>query len=1022
MPADEEAMTKPDSSAAAKADAATEAFVFPLSFGQRRLWFLHQFDPASPAYNIPIPMRLRTPLNRTVLERAVNELVRRHEILRTTFRTIGGEPMQVVAPALSLTIAHSDLRSTPEDQKDAAAANLAGLDAQRPFQLREGPLLRVGLHRLGETDHLLLISMHHIVSDGWSVGILFRELNALYSAFSVGMPSALPELPLQYADFAHWQSQALQGAKREKLLAYWKQRLAGATELLKLPSDRTRPAVPSGRGAAHGGAIGARLYADVCSLGQRERATPFMVLLAVFQTLLFRHTADTDLVIGTPIANRTKPQLEGLIGLFVNTLVIRTDLSGDPTFLELLAQVRKAALGAFEHQDMPFELLVEELQPTRSLSQNPLFQVMFLLQSAERSAAAQPGSHGPQPVHIATTAAKFDLTVSVVETAEAAQISIEYNADLFDHDTVKRLTDRFIALIESAVAEPELRLSALRLCGPAELRSVQPVVGPAAADEAAPPWQRVEQWAAARPDAIAIVSGETVVSYLDLARRVSERAREGGSIAVGSDLSVEMAVGMLATCKAGMACILGIPRNDGRRREVEVPQEALGRTDFGHGLRITASDRIVLCTSTEDEFAGFEIMAALAAGAQLVLLPASPAPSPRSLASLLREHRATIAIAPVETLDRVARDFPWALKDLHAAVWREQGTALDAIQQALLQKLFLIDGAAEAGGYVFVRRASEGAPATLGSVAADVTLHLLDGAMRRTADRAFGEIFVESRFLAKEYRDDPDATAMAFLGGLYRSGQLARRTADGALTGCGRCDRRIRVGGIRIEPDSIEALLRQHPGIADVAIVRGKRGLTAYLVAAGSGAPAEDELIAFCRDRLATAAIPAAWRALMTLPRTLLGQPDLAALQRMEIERESGAATVEFVAPRTDIERRIAELWATALGQGRIGLGDNFFQLGGHSLLATRIVAQIADDHGVALSLRDFFASPTIEGLAALVARNEPGPAKPAPAIVRIGGNGMEAPPDVAELSEENVDEMLARLLAESSGPRAGLP
>lgn len=1015
-------MTKPDSSVAAKADAATEAFVFPLSFGQRRLWFLHQFDPASPAYNIPIPMRLRTPLNRTVLERAVNELVRRHEILRTTFRTIGGEPMQVVAPAMSLTVAYSDLRSAPEDQKDAAAANLAALDAQRPFQLRDGPLLRVGLHRLGETDHLLLISMHHIVSDGWSVGILFRELNALYSAFSVGMSSPLPELPLQYADFAHWQSQTLQGAKREKLLAYWKQRLAGASELLTLPSDRTRPAIPSGRGAAHGGAIGASLYASVCSLSQRERATPFMVLLAVFQTLLFRHTGDTDLVIGTPIANRTKPQLEDLIGLFVNTLVIRTDLSGDPTFLELLAQVREAALGAFEHQDMPFELLVEELQPTRSLSQNPLFQVMFLLQSAERS-AAQAGSHGPQPVHIATTAAKFDLTVSVVETAEAAQISIEYNADLFDHDTVKRLTDRFIALIESAVADPELRLSALRLCGPAELRSVQPIVGPAAADEAAPPWQRVEQWAETRPDAIAMVSGETAISYLDLARRVSERAREDGSIAVGFDLSVEMAVAMLATCKAGMACVLGVPGNDGRRRELEVPQAALGRTDFGDGLRITASDRVVLCASVQDEFARFEIMAALAAGAQLVLLPASPAPSPRSLASLLREHRATIAIAPVETLDRVARDFPWALKDLHAAVWREEGTVLDTIQQALLQKLFLVDGAAEAGGYVLVRRASEGAPATLGSVAADVTLHLLDGAMRPAAHGVFGEIFVESRFLAKRYRDDPDATAMTFSSGLHRSGQLARRTADGALIGCGRRDRRIRVGGIRIEPDSVEALLRQHPRIADVAIVRGKRGLTAYLVAAGSDAPAEDELIALCRDRLVTAAIPAAWRALATLPRTLLGQPDLAALQRMEIERESGAATVEFVAPRTDIERRIAELWATALGQGRIGLGDNFFQLGGHSLLATRIVAQIADDHGAVLSLRDFFASPTIEGLAALVARNEPGSAKPAPpAIVRIGGNGMDAPPDVAELSEENVDEMLARLLGQSSGLRAGLP
>jgi non-ribosomal peptide synthetase component F len=1069
-------MTIKESSRDVQADAtARQAFVFPLSFGQRRLWFLHQFDEASPAYNIPIAMRLRTPLNRSVLERAVNEIVRRHEILRTTFQTIDGEPMQVVAPALTMTVAYSDLRSTPADQKDAAAANLAFLDAQQPFQLKEGPLLRVGMHRLGETDHLLLISMHHIVSDGWSVDVLFRELNALYSALSTGKPSPLAELPLQYADFAHWQSQTLKGQTLEKLHAYWRQHLAGVPELLELPADRARPSIPSGRGGAHSTAVSASLYGSVRSLGQRARATPFMVLLAIFEILLFRHTGATDLVIGTPIANRTKPQLEDLIGLFVNTLVIRTDLSGDPTFLGLLARVREAALAAFAHQDMPFELLVEQLQPARSLAQNPLFQVMFLLQSADRSSAIQAGSHGPRPVHVATTAAKFDLTVSVVEMAEAAHVTVEYNADLFDNDTVKRLTDRFIALIESAVGDPHARLSALRLCGPAELRIVQPVVGPAAAaDGAAAVWQRVEHWADTQPDAIAIACSETAISYRELATRVGERAREllaqgvaeGCRVAVGLDFSIEMAVVMLAASKIGavfvpsvsganvgvpsgtpacsedgnagngntVACILRVPGKDGHWSGVEVPHAALSRTDFGHGLRITASDRVLLCAHFEDEFAVFEMLATLAAGAQLVLLSASSAPSPRSLAALLREHRATIAIAPVQTLDRVARDFPWALKDIRAAVWREEATALDGIEEALLRKLFLVDGAAEAGGYVFVRRAWDGAAAGmgsdlrsgsgLGSVAAGVTVHLLDGAMRPAADGAVGEIFVESRFLASGYHANPDATAIGFPGSFHRSGQLARRSSHGALIGCGRRDRRMRIRGGRIEPEAVEAALRQHPQIGEVAVVRGRRGLSAYLVAAASGAPAEDELIAFCRDRLAAAAIPASWRVVAALPRAPGGQTDMPTLQRQETERESGATTPEYVAPRNDIERRIAGLWATALGPGPIGIGDNFFKIGGHSLLAVRIVAQIADDHRLALSLKDFFTSPTIEGLAALVARNGSGSAKPVPpAIARIEGIiPTDRPPNLAELTEQNIDDMLAELLGEQSGLRAGAP
>jgi len=1046
---------KASPAAASAADAAREAFVFPLSFGQRRLWFLHRFDPTSPAYNIPIAMRIRSPFNRSVLERAVNELVRRHEILRTTFATINGEPMQVVAPALTLTVAHSDLRSTPPDQMDAAAANLAFLDAQCPFSLSQGPLIRVGLHRLGEADYLLLISMHHIVSDGWSVGVLFRELNVLYTAFSTGRPSPLRDLPVQYADFAHWQSQSLKGAALERLLAYWKRQLAGAPEVIDLPSDRARPDVPSGRGGAHGTMISESLYRAVRSLAQRENATPFMVLLAAFLTLLFRHTGGTDLVVGTPIANRTKPQLEDLIGLFVNTLVIRTDLSGDPSFLELLARVREAALGAFAHQDMPFELLVEELQPARSLNHNPLFQVMFLLQSIDRSPARQEDTGSVRAVDIATTAAKFDLTLSVVETGRAANVTVEYNAELFDDDTVKRLTDRFVTLVESAVGDPTAPLSNLLFCGAAELRALEPAVGPAGAlAEPGMFCELIAHASAARPDEIAIVSGDEVISWRDLANRVGERAREllaqgipdAGLAPVRIDFSIDMVVTMLAAIRVGtafvpvapemtasvpsgvrrrdsddVACILRVPGIDGHIKDVQVPYAALTRTNFGYGLRIVESDTVVVCAHCADEFAVFEIFAALAAGARLVLLSADPAPAPRRLAALLRDWRATVVVAAVDLLDRLGRDFPWALTNLRAAVSHAERVDASDLAEPLRQKLFVVDGAAEAGGYGFVRRAWDSTALELGAPAAGVAVHLLDGAMRPVPEGAVGEVVFESPFVARGYRENPAATAECFVGSRYRSGQLARRGPRGVWTACGRRDRRARIRGVRVEPETVETALFRHPSIKAAAVVRASRELAAYVVVEGD-APSESEVAALLRYSYVSA--PVALRIVESLPRTPAGHIDIASLQRKEeSDEQSGDVRPEYAAPRDDVERSLAALWAASLGAPRIGIRDNFFQIGGHSLLAARIVAQIAEDHGVVLSLREFFSSPMIESLAAIVVRNQSGSHKPAaPAIVEISNGGADQTPDVAQLGDDEVDAMLAALLAEQSGLRSGTP
>ncbi|HVR99979.1 MAG TPA: amino acid adenylation domain-containing protein, partial [Thermoanaerobaculia bacterium] len=425
-----------------------------LSFAQQRLWFLDRLEPESPAYNIPVALRVEGALSVPALESVLSEVVLRHEALRTSFGEIEGEPMQVIAPARDLSLPIVDLSDLPESWRGPESMRLVSEEARRPFDLSRGPLLRAALVRLGEAEHAASLTMHHIISDGWSRKLLVEEIGVLYGSFLEGRPSPLVPLAVQYADYAQWQRNWLSGEVLESELAYWRQRLGGLPPRLELSTDRPRPAVQTYRGASRPLALSRELSAGLVALGRREGATPFMTLLAGFQALLGRYSGQEDIGVGMPIAGRTRSELEGLIGFFVNTLVLRGDLSGTPSFRELLGRTRQVSLEAHEHQEVPFERLVEELAPERSLSYSPLFQVMFVLQNVPRQALDLPGLR-LVPMESEAGTEKFDLTLGLVEEGGEILGSLDYSTDLFDGATVDRMLGHLERLLLEACASPE---------------------------------------------------------------------------------------------------------------------------------------------------------------------------------------------------------------------------------------------------------------------------------------------------------------------------------------------------------------------------------------------------------------------------------------------------------------------------------------------------------------------------------------------------------------------------------------
>lgn len=434
----------------------------PLSFAQELLWYLEKLGDGSAAYNIPVALWLDGALDVEALRRALEAIVGRHEVLRTTFAVRGRQPMQCIQPPPALDLPIVDLSHMPEELRKSEVTRLCAEDARIRFDLARDVMLRATLFRLGPMQHVLLLNVHHIAADGWSLGVMYRDLGAFYDAYRKEQEPALDELPVQFADFGAWQRQEIRAETLEGHIAYWKARLAGAPALLMLPTDRPRPEAQTFRGAFEMACFPASLLTAVKALGQREGASLYMVLLAVFQTLLSRYSGQTDIVIGSPVAGRNRVELEQLIGFFVNTLVLRGDLSGAQTFREFLGRTKDTTLEANAHQDLRFERLVDELKPSRNLGYNPIFQVMFSLDDT-LTAPAWLGGLSMTVERISSGTSKFDITIFASETAEDLKLLVEYSTDLFDRRTILRMLQDYRDLLSSIVANPDAPIADLRL-------------------------------------------------------------------------------------------------------------------------------------------------------------------------------------------------------------------------------------------------------------------------------------------------------------------------------------------------------------------------------------------------------------------------------------------------------------------------------------------------------------------------------------------------------------------------------
>jgi amino acid adenylation domain-containing protein len=617
----------------------------PLSFAQQRLWFLQQLDPASPAYNIRTAVRLVGQLDVAALERSLNVIVERHEVLRTTFHAGDSQPIQRIAPSLHIPIPLIPLNDLPPTERDAQVQRLALQVTEQPFDLARGPLLRVRLLRLAASEHVLLLTLHHVVSDAWSQGIQLRELMTLYAADLTGTPSPLPALPIQYADYAAWQR--LQSETLAAQLRYWKEQLGQTPHVLNLPFDRPRPAVATYRGVWNYFTLPASVLNQIKALSQQAGITLFMTLLAAFDVLLYRYTGQTDIVVGTPVAGRNRSEVEGLIGLFVNMLALRTQLDGDPPFVTVLQRVRAMALAAYAHQDVPFEKLVEELQLARDLSRNPLFQVMLVLQNTPLPALKGPGLT-VLPMEMTSTTATLDLALYMRELDQELQVRVEYNTDLFDDTTIRRMIEHLNMLLASIAAEPERRISALSLLTEAEREQLLWTW-----NDSARPYphdqcfcQLFEAQVARTPDAVALV--------FDL--RDKETRRQGDKEATGCTTNDD-SVFSLQPPRGYPAFSVRLTYDQLNRRANQ-----LARLLVAHGI---GPDGLVALLTLRGVDLLIAMLAAFKAGGAYV--PLDPAHPVQRQRQILLQSRSSVVLctqAFAPTLDAALADLPAASRPL----------------------------------------------------------------------------------------------------------------------------------------------------------------------------------------------------------------------------------------------------------------------------------------------------------------------------------------------------------------------
>jgi len=1038
--------------------------LLPASFSQRRLWFLDRLEPDSPAYLISGGLRLHGRLDRDALGQALDAVIARHEALRTSIAVIDGNPIQAVHPPMAFPLAEFDLTDLAGETARRAVRQHAGNEVALPFDLETAPLVRGRLLKLAQDDHVLLVTMHHIVSDGWSVGIFARDFSELYAAAVDGRPSRLPALAIQFGDYAAWQEETLSGPRLDTLIESWRTMLDGAPPLLTLPTDRPRPHEQTYSGAAEPFDLPAGLTTALKDLSRRRDATLLMVLLAAFGVLLGRLAGQRDVVIGTPVANRTRSELESLIGFFVNTLALRVRFDDDPTFSGLLERIRETALDAYASQDMPFERLVEALAPARDLGHGPIFQAMIILQNLPEAKVDLPGL-AMEPLDLPTRTAKFDLTLTLHEADGRLTGVLEYNSDLFRAETIRHWLAALRTLLEAAAANPDLTVERLPLLdAAARAAAIAAGAGPLTDIPDRPVHARILAGAEAHPDRPAVSGPGGILTFGQLAARIRGVAAKlrtagvvpGDRVAVLVERGVDLPAMLLGVQAAGAAYVpldpiypeerlctmiedsgavlllterrlaslvetalpvvlagdivpdpmaeIAPPEMDGdayviftsgstgRPKGVVVGHRGLANfmASMAREPGMGEDDILLAVTTVSFDIAALELFLPLWCGGRVVIASRDESANGERLSGLLESARATVMQATPVTW-RMLRAAGWrggkGFRALCGGEAMPGDLAADLI--GVVGRLWNLYGPTETTIWSSLHEVKakimtsleDAGPVPIGRPIANTRMVVLDRWMEPVPAGAPGELFIGGAGLARGYEKRPDLMADRFVADpfgrpgdrLYRTGDLARRRADGVFEFLGRVDQQVKLRGFRIELGEIETTLRSRDDVADAAVVLAGSGERAHLVAfvvAAAPTPAVENLRESLRRRLPDYMVPAAFRFVDGLPRTANGKVDRKTLAGQTAD--AVAADGERIAPRDEIEERLATVWAQILGRPGLGVTDDFFAAGGHSLLAINLMTAVNEAFGRTLPLTTLFQAPTVAGMAAILREAEP--------------------------------------------------
>jgi amino acid adenylation domain-containing protein len=1031
-----------------------------LSYAQQRLWFLAQMEGVSRAYHIGLGLRVSGALDREALRRALDRTVARHEALRTTFTQVDGKPSQLIAAEdVGFALQEHDLRHHADAAEELE--RLMTEEAMAPFDLEAGPLARGRLVQLSSSEHALLVTMHHIVSDGWSMGVLTREVIALYRAFSEGQADPLPPLTIQYADYAAWQRRWITGEVLQAQAEYWRNTLAGAPALLELPTDRPRPAQQDHAGAEIGLILDEGLTADLKALSRRNGATLFMTLLAGWATLLSRLAGQDEVVVGTPVANRARAEVEPLIGFFVNTLALRLDLSNGPTVSELLQRVKAQALAAQKHQDLPFEQVVDILKPPRSLAQSPLFQVMFAWQNNEAVELEAPGltmSALPAP----QVTSKFDLALSLSEAAAGIAGKLEYATALFDGATIERYCGYLRNILRAMAADDQQAVGRLQILSQSQR---QQLLTEWNATETPYPHDQCihelfEARAARHPDANAVVQEGRHLTYAGLnaeANRLARHLRGLGAqpearVAILLDRSLELVVVELAIlkcgavyvpldrnaptrrltfmiedCQAGLVLTVkemelplgaGVKRVDideqrldeqsadnvgirpdseaaayimytsgstGTPKGVVVPHRAIGRLVINNGYaNFEADDRVALAANPAFDATTMEMWAPLLHGGCVVVIPQAVLLESNALARLLVQEQVSVLHLVAGLLGAYAEPLAGVFQRLRYLLTGGDLVDPRAVARVLRhsppQSLIHCYGPSESTTFATtdeVREVAEGGKSLpIGRPIGNTKVYVLDRQAEPAPVGVAGEIYVGGMGVAHGYLNRPGQTAERFVADpfageanarMYRTGDVGRYLADGAIEYLGRNDFQVKIRGFRVELGEVEARLEEQPGIRKAVVVAHENGAgDKYLVAYYTTEPEKssetaEAMAGALRENLSAVLpeymAPAAYVKMEAMPLTSNGKLDRRALPAPD-GTAYGAGGYE--APVGEIETMLAEIWADLLDLERISRHDNFFALGGYSLLVTKLIARIQKELGVEIKVQELFSKPTL--------------------------------------------------------------